>query len=157
MSSDSATRRPSVEAALAELRALTFEIDRLDQRAADRFGVNRTDLRCLELLGAAGARSPTALAAALGMTTGGMTTVLDRLERAGYARRRPDAHDRRRLVVEATALLAAREGEIFGELLRTTRALLAAYSDTELATIRDFLARARTLISAQEIVVGAAD
>lgn len=153
LSSDPAAGRPSVEAALTELRALTFAVDRLDQRAADRFAVNRTDLRCLELLGAAGALSPTALAAALDMTTGGVTTVLDRLERAGYARRRPDAQDRRRVVVEATALLAARESEIFAELLRTTRALAASYSDPELVTIRDFLARARAMISAQGSVV----
>lgn len=150
MSSDIGAERPAVAAALAALRGLAFEVDRLDQRAADRFGVNRTDLRCLELLGAEGAVSPTALAGALGLTTGGVTTVLDRLERAGYARRRPDRHDRRRIVVEATELLAAREGEIFGELMRSTEALLASYSDAELATIRDFLARTRAVFGADE-------
>jgi DNA-binding MarR family transcriptional regulator len=93
------------------------------------------------------------------MTTGGVTTVLDRLERAGYARRRPDPQDRRRVVVEATALLGAREGEIFGELLRATRALLASYADAELATIHDFLGRTRAAISAQASATrgGAAD
>ena len=141
---------------MAELRALSAAIDRLDQLAADRFGVNRTDLRCLELLSTVGALSPTALATALGMTTGGVTTVIDRLERAGYACRRPAAHDRRGIVVEATALLAAREGEIFGELLRTTKALLASYPDAELAAIRDFLARTRVLIAAQERVASTA-
>src|SRR6185312_10793642 len=95
MSSESTASRPPVEATLAELRALSAAIDRLDQLAADRFGVNRTDLRCLELLSTVGALSPTALATALGMTTGGVTTVIDRLERAGYACRRPAAHDRR--------------------------------------------------------------
>jgi DNA-binding MarR family transcriptional regulator len=51
--------------------------------------------------------------------------VLDRLERAGYVRRRPDPRDRRRLIIEGTALLTEREEQIFGELLRATRALIA--------------------------------
>jgi DNA-binding MarR family transcriptional regulator len=149
MSSDIPANRPLVEVVLAALRALSSEIDRLDEVAAERFMVNRTDLRCLELLSAAGALAPTALAAALGFTTGGVTTVIDRLERAGYASRRPDPRDRRKIIVEATDLLAAREGEIFGELLRASQALVASYSDAELETIRDFLDRSRAMIGAQ--------
>jgi len=145
-----------VAAALAELRALGRDIDHTDQAAADRFGVNRTDLRGLELLAMARAIAPTALAAALGFTTGGVTTVIDRLERAGYATRRPDPNDRRRVVVEATELLLARETEIFGELLRSTEALVASYSDAELVTIRDFLERMRKVIVAQGNAAGAA-
>lgn len=149
MSSYSGETRSLVVAVLAELRELATEIDRLDERAAARFGVSRTDLRCLELLGAAGAMAPTELAAAVGFTTGGMTTVIDRLERAGYVRRRPDSHDRRKVIVEATARLADRERAIFGELLQTSQELIASYSDAELETIRSFLARTRTVIGAR--------
>lgn len=138
--------RPAVDAALGALRALSAEVDRLDDQAAGRFGVNRTDLRCLELLSSAGPLAPTTLADALGFTTGGMTTVIDRLERAGYARRRPDPRDRRKLLVEPTDLLAAREREIFGELLRSTRELIASYSDAELGIVRDFLERSSAVI-----------
>ncbi len=148
MSSISGSDRPLVGSALATLRGLSAEIDRLDGFAAERFGVNRTDLRCLELLSATRALAPTALAAALGVTTGGMTAIIDRLERAGYARRRPDPHDRRKLIVEATELLLAREEEIFGELLRATEVLAASYPDAELETIRGFLERSRALIHA---------
>jgi hypothetical protein len=42
-------RRPLVDAVQAELRALSTEIDHLDALAAERFGLNRTDLRCLDL------------------------------------------------------------------------------------------------------------
>ncbi len=149
MSRDIDGSRPPVAAVVTALRALSREIDRLDEVAAQRFGVNRTDLRCLELLGGTGALTPTELATALGFTTGGMTTVIDRLERAGYVRRRPDPRDRRRIVVEATDLLVAREEEIFGELLRNTEAVIATYSDAQLETIRDFLERGRAVIRAQ--------
>ena len=130
------------------LRALSTEIDRLDQAAADRYGLNRTDMRALDIVGRAGPLAPTALAQLLGFTTGGVTTVLDRLERAGYIRRLADAADRRRLVVEATAATAARDQEVFGDLIRQTGELLATYTDDHLAVIDDFLTRARQLTAA---------
>jgi hypothetical protein len=58
------------------------------------------------------------------------------LKRAGYVRRRPDRSDRRRLLVEATPLTAARDIEVFADLVRATTESLAAYSATDLAVIR---------------------
>jgi DNA-binding MarR family transcriptional regulator len=148
MSRQSATRRALVGAVQAEFRGLSPEMDRLDALAAERFGLNRTDLRCLDLLRRDGHQTPTDLARALGFTTGGMTTVIDRLEHAGYVRRRPDPDDRRRIVVVGTRLLARREAEIFGRLIQSTEALIAGYSDADLTTIYDFLRRSRAAIAA---------
>src|SRR5262245_51428730 len=114
--------------AYASLRALSTEIDRLDQVAADRFGLNRTDMRALDIL-SSGSLAPTALAQRLGFTTGGVTSVLDRLEEAGYVRRRADPRDRRRQVVEPTARAAARGREVFRGLINTTGRLLNGYTD----------------------------
>lgn len=130
------------------LRALSTEIDRLDQAAADRYGLNRTDMRALDIIGRAGPLAPTDLARRLGFTTGGVTTVLDRLERSGYIRRRPAGGDRRRLVVEATEVTAARDAEVFGGLIRQTSELLATYTGDQLQVIDDFLARVRELTAA---------
>ena len=139
------TERPLPGQVADGLRALSTEIDRLDQAAADRYGLNRTDMRALDIVGRAGPLAPTDLARQLGFTTGGVTTVLDRLERAGYIRRRPDTSDRRRLVVEATAATTARDQEVFGDLIRQTGELLATYTDDQLQVIDDFLTRARQL------------
>src|SRR5262249_47590500 len=79
---------------------------------------------------------------------GGAPPARARPERAGYVRRRPDSGDRRRLVVEATQVTTARDREVFGELVRKTSDLLAAYSDDQLLVIRDFLTRARKLTAA---------
>jgi DNA-binding MarR family transcriptional regulator len=130
------------------LRALSTEIDRLDQTAADWYGLNRTDMRALDILGRAGPLAPTALAGLLGFTTGGVTTVLDRLEKAGYIRRRPDPGDRRRQLVETTQATAARDEEVFGDLVRATQDLLTDYTDDELVVIRDFLDRVRQVTAA---------
>ena len=136
------------------LRALSTEIDRLDQAAADRYGLNRTDMRALDITGRAGPLAPTELARLLGFTTGGVTTVLDRLERAGYIRRQPDPADRRRQVVQITEVTAARDREVFGDLIRQTSDMLATYTDDQLAVIRDFLDRTRQLTAAYADTLG---
>ena len=136
------------------LRALSTEIDRLDQAAADRYGLNRTDMRALDITGRAGPLAPTELARLLGFTTGGVTTVLDRLERAGYIRRQPDPADRRRQVVQITEATAARDREVFGDLIRQTSDMLATYTDDQLAVIRDFLDRTRQLTAAYADTLG---
>src|ERR1700751_1064867 len=96
------------------LRALSTEIDRLDQVAADRYGLNRTDMRALDIVGQGGPLAPTALGRPLGSTTGGVPSVLDPLERARYTRREPAPSDPRRQVVYATEATAARDQEVFG-------------------------------------------
>jgi DNA-binding MarR family transcriptional regulator len=149
MSSDSGKGRPLVGTVLAELRALSSELDRLDQLEAERYGLNRTDLHALEIVSRTGSLTPTELAQELRFTTGGVTTVIDRLERAGYVRRRPDGSDRRRVIVEATALTRRRDAEVFGALGSTSEELAASYSDKKLRVITDFLRRSRTAIAAQ--------
>ena len=136
-----------LRAVLWEMQALSADIDLLDQAAADRFGVNRTDLRCLDLLGRRGPLTAGQLAEAAGLSTGAATTAIDRLERAGYARRRGDPADRRRVVVEFTDAGRYRSGGIFEGLLGAFGTLLEPYSDHDLALIRDFLASSRVLIA----------
>lgn len=128
---------------IAEFRALSTVQDRLDQYAAERFGLNRTDLRALDLIGQAGSTSPTALAAALGMSTGATSTVLDRLEAAGYARREPDPDHRRRTVVRMTPRTEQLSAEIFGPVIRATAEHAAGHPERELREVAAFLAAHR--------------
>src|SRR5215472_2809960 len=97
-------RRQLVHEVIAAMRALASEMDGLDQAVADRYGINRTDMRCVEMLRRLGPMQPKDLAEAMGYTTGGITTVIDRLEESGYATRQPDRYDRRKVLVEATTL-----------------------------------------------------
>jgi DNA-binding MarR family transcriptional regulator len=71
---------------------------------ARRAGINATDLQCLSLLMMDGPMTPGVLAERSGVTTGGaITTVVDRLERAGLARRDRADDDRRKVIVTADA------------------------------------------------------
>ena len=148
MSSERRARQEVVGRVMAQIRANSDQTDRLDQLASARFGLNRTDGRGLELLRRLGPMTANTLAKALGMTTGGVTTVIDRLERAGYARRRRDSNDRRRVLVEATEQAARREGEIFGDLIAKTMQLVASYDDQQLELVHEFLSRMGAIVEA---------
>jgi len=135
------------ETVMRELRALSTAQDRLDQYAALRYGINRTDLRALDLIGQAEVTSPTALAAALGMSTGATSAVLDRLEAAGYARREPDPSHRRRTLVRQTRRAEELGEAIFAPVISGTLSQAAGYPDTALAAIAEFLAAHRELLT----------
>ena len=135
------------ETVMRELRALSTAQDRLDQYAMHRFGINRTDLRALDLIGQAGVISPTALAVALGMSTGATSAVLDRLETAGYASREPDPAHRRRTLVRQTARAEELGEEIFAPVITGTVTDALAYPDAALVSIAEFLAAHRALLT----------
>jgi DNA-binding MarR family transcriptional regulator len=90
---------------------------------ADRFGVNPTDLTCLELLAGEAAMSPTRLAELSGLTTGAVTGVLDRLERAGIVRREPDPADRRRIAVRVRPERRTELAELYGPFANAVAAV----------------------------------
>lgn len=129
------------------MRRLGSEVDGLDRRAAAHFAIGRTDLHVLEALRTAGPATPSQLAAAVGLSSGGLSIALERLERAGYIHRRPDPEDRRRVIVEATEVVGRLEAEVFGPLIGEMDTLMGRYSDAELATITDYLTRSAEAIS----------
>lgn len=111
----------------------------VDDAASQVFGLNRTDLRCMGLLFTRGPLTAGQLAEATDLSPGAMTTVLDRLERAGLAHRLADPDDRRRVVVDITPD-ARNEGErLYGPIRDEGAARLLRYSDQDLRLIRDFV------------------
>jgi DNA-binding MarR family transcriptional regulator len=120
------------------VRRYQRDIDLFDQRLADGLGLNRTDLRCADLL-FDGPLSLGGLAAQAGVSPAAATTIVDRLARAGYVRRRPDPDDRRRIQVEVTPRLLKRVAELLGPYVEDAIAETAAYSDDELRVICTWL------------------
>jgi DNA-binding MarR family transcriptional regulator len=81
-----------------------------------------------------------ALAAEAGLTTGAVTGVIDRLERAGYARRVPDPADRRRVRIKVTDHFYARADEIWHPVATEWHAQLARrFTGEQLDLITEFL------------------
>ena len=85
------------------MRANQRPTDVVDELVSQLMGINRTDSRCMDILDQHGSMSAGDLAEASRLTTGAITAVIDRLERAGFARRVPDPSDRRRVLVELDA------------------------------------------------------
>jgi DNA-binding MarR family transcriptional regulator len=140
------SRAALLGATLAAIRRLGTEVDGLDQRAASRFGISRTDLHLIDRLRSDGPQKPSLLARSVGLTSGGLSIALERLERVGYIRRSPHPDDRRSVLVEATDAIVPLEREVFGPLITRMTALLDTYTDEELGTIRHYLDHAATAI-----------
>ena len=111
---------------------------------AERLGVNVTDLTCLGFILGAGEEALTAgrLAELAGLTTGAVTGVVNRLENAGYARRVPDPHDRRRVRIVPEGDTAARIAVAYEPTYRRLTELFESYGPDELAAISDWFTRA---------------
>jgi DNA-binding MarR family transcriptional regulator len=124
----------------AEVRRQQIAYDRFHDAVAAYLGLNRTDIRCLDILDLTGRQAAGELAAGMGMSTGAVTAMLDRLEKAGYVRRVRDPDDRRRVLVELAQLAAERGREIYGPFEEQARPMFARFTDAELALVRDFLA-----------------
>ena len=120
-------------------RSLQASVDAFDDAVAALLGVNRTDLRCLDELMQAGEASPAQLAARLRLTTGSTTTLLDRLERAGYVTRSPDQHDRRKVVVRPTPHAQQRAMEVYGPVAEDGAEALARFSAGDLEAVLRYL------------------
>ena len=124
------------------VRAYQTVNDNFDQAMADHLGMNRTDARCIDLVDQAGGMTAGELARAAGLTTGAVTAVVDRLEKAGLAQRVADPADRRRVRIEATEKLWQVTEPLFGPLVAESMTILDDYSDEELERFTEFLRRA---------------
>jgi DNA-binding MarR family transcriptional regulator len=140
-------REAIVEAFGASVRAYQTVNDNFDQAMADHIGMNRTDARCIDLIDQAGGMTAGELARAAGLTTGAVTAVVDRLERAGLARRVHDTADRRRVRIEATPKVWEVTEPLLGPMLLESQAILDDYGDAELERFTEFLRRVTELQS----------
>ena len=116
---------------VAACRRLYAGIDRLDTAAAATVGVSRNDLRCLNLL-SENPQKPGKIATELGLTTGSVTALLDRLEKVGLAERRRDPDDRRGVIVHPTAQLFKALGPLYRGVAVELERIAGTYTESEL-------------------------
>ncbi|MGY1900629.1 MarR family transcriptional regulator [Nocardia gipuzkoensis] len=135
----SSTREETLGALREELRRQATQTVVFHSAVAARLGITVTDLSALNLLSMQGPLTPGQLADQLGVTRGGaITTVVDRLERAGYVRRSRDSEDRRRVRVELVAVRAeVAVAPLYGELAALDEGLPG--DDVTLRTLLGFV------------------
>ncbi len=120
---------------------------------AAKVGINPTDLKVLSILSRQSPLSAGRMAELTGLTTGAITFMLDRLEKAGYARRVRHPIDRRIVLIELIPEPLQRTiGNYFADMVQATTDTVKNYTDEQLELILDFLGKVNT--AAEEVVNG---
>jgi DNA-binding MarR family transcriptional regulator len=135
------SKRELVDELISEFRVCSNQDVAFDGLAAKMLGVNETDLHCLNIIeDSSGKLTAGELAVRSGLTNGAVTGVLDRLERAGFARRAADNADRRRVNIDVTPAFYRRAERIWGPMAADWQSTLAKrFTAEELVRITDFL------------------
>jgi DNA-binding MarR family transcriptional regulator len=110
------------------------------EAVAAHLGMTVAEWKCLGLLEQRGPLPASRLAELSGFTTGAITGIVDRLERAGYARRAPHPTDRRSVIVQPRHVRELKEkvATIFESLGRAMGEITRRYNAAELVAIAKF-------------------
>jgi DNA-binding MarR family transcriptional regulator len=135
----SSARDQLIQALMTEYRYVSANSVMFSQALADRAGIPSTDNECLDFLMLKGPATAGQLAQLTGLTTGAITAVIDRLEKAGFVQREQDKKDRRRVIV------VPNEAKILAEIVpyampmgEAMAAICADFTDDELDAILRF-------------------
>jgi DNA-binding MarR family transcriptional regulator len=132
-------------ALILEMRQFIAGTVLYNQGVAERLGIHATDLQCLGVLDSLGPVTPGKLAAWTGLTTGGVTVMLDRLEKSGFIRRQRNPNDRRSVLVEAVAAQKKKLFAPYEAIQKEMARMVSIYSDAQLDTIIDFFERSNAM------------
>src|SRR5262245_30517583 len=132
------TKENLISELIAAAREEEAANDAFDEVACRKLGINRTDARCMNIVDNQGPMTAGRLAELSGLTTAAVTAVLDRMERAGYAKRVRDSEDRRQVIVELTPLVRERAEQIWGPLGMEASAHMSRMSVDDLKLVIDF-------------------
>ena len=121
------------------VRANQSATDLFDETAAAFLGISRIEARCLDIVERCGRVTAGQLAAESGLSTGAITALVDRLERAGYLNRSRDTADRRRVFIGPTPVMTQFADRLYRGIGPATAPLFERLSEGQLAAIVEFL------------------
>jgi len=134
-------RTQQIEKLGVALRTASAQSTLISQAVADAVGLTPTALECMDLIQLRGSVTAGDLARHTGLTTGAVTSLVDRLELAGYVIRERDPKDRRRVYVRLRSESIGELAAIYEPLQKATQQLLERYSSAELDLLIDFTVR----------------
>jgi DNA-binding MarR family transcriptional regulator len=102
------------------------------QAAATEYDLGITDIKTLSILLQEGPQTAGQLSQRLSLTTGAVTSVIDRLERRHFAKRIPDANDRRKVIVTVNQETLKAKGNVYRSMGESFEKLLESYTTKEL-------------------------
>jgi len=138
-------QKSTAEDLVYQLRHFIAGVILYNQRVADQLGMNPTDMQCIHLLELMGPLTPGKLAECTGLTTGGVTVVLDRLEKAGHVRRERNPQDRRSVLIHLQPETLGQIDAHYASTNAQLGAFLAAYPERDLKTVLEFLTKINSI------------
>jgi len=125
---------------------------------ADRAGISASDMDCMDFVNLEGRMTAGRLAELTGLTTGAITGVVDRLEKAGYVRRERDESDRRKVFIAVVPETAARIGRLYVPMQQSMHKVWSRYSEEELRLLLRFATDGyKGVLEATEVLKGLLD
>jgi DNA-binding MarR family transcriptional regulator len=123
---------------LFEIRKFIASAIFFNSQAAEKVGLSLTDSQMIHTLQLYGPSTPTRLAAATGLSSGGVTVALDRLEKGGFIRREPNPADRRSLLIHINPTNLLKLKGIYENVEAQTRRCLSTLPKGDLAAVIRF-------------------
>jgi DNA-binding MarR family transcriptional regulator len=123
---------------LLEIRKFIASAIFFNSQAAEKVGLSLTDSQMIHTLQLYGPSTPTRLAGATGLSSGGVTVALDRLEKGGYIRREPNPADRRSLLIHVNPSRLLKLKGIYENVEAETRRCLSTLPKGDLAAVIRF-------------------
>jgi DNA-binding MarR family transcriptional regulator len=139
MTTDKYSKSALIQAMLGMSQQFSTSTVLFHTALAERLGLNPTDHKCVDVLMRRGAMTAGQLAEVTGLTTGSITTALDRLEKAHFIKRVPDPQDRRKVILEVIPDRLPEMVPLFEGLVGSYSQMLEHYSESELRLILEFL------------------
>jgi DNA-binding MarR family transcriptional regulator len=116
---------------------------------AERLGLNPTDHKALDLICREETMTAGRLAELTGLTTGAVTGIVDRLEKAGFVQRMRPQSDRRQVLIQPIPENVEKIHYLFESMGKAVMVLTEQYSDRELAVIHDYLTHSIQTVQAE--------
>jgi DNA-binding MarR family transcriptional regulator len=135
------SREEIVQNIVDKFREMSTDTLMFHQVVADELGLYISDHKCMDIIHRFGAMPAGKLGEMTGLTTGAITGMVDRLEKAGYLRRTNDPKDRRKTIVEPirNKKLERKIEMIFIPLHERIHKVLSSYSNSELTFLLDVM------------------
>ncbi|GAA3410649.1 MarR family winged helix-turn-helix transcriptional regulator [Paenibacillus hodogayensis] len=119
------------------------------QSVAASLGIYNNDFLSIDILHEKGPVTAGELSRLTGLTTGSVTSLIDRLEKNGFVRRQQDPHDRRKVIIVPLYEDKEDVSATYLQLHAAMVKLASSYSDEELELISQFLNKASSVLEEQ--------
>jgi DNA-binding MarR family transcriptional regulator len=103
--------------------------------------IDDTEASALAHLAQHGRLTPGELGRLVGLTSGGTTALIQRLELAGHVTRERHPRDKRSSILTPSPAVVARASELYAPLIAELNALVAELSEAERAAVARYLAK----------------